>query len=88
MSTTVVELYTTAGPSNDEWLYKETGVLCLVKDSNKRSYFFRLYCPERRKLLWEHEIYNDIQYLATTSFLHTFEAEVSIALSRVIFLYC
>nr|BAN20675.1 wiskott-aldrich syndrome protein [Riptortus pedestris] len=79
MVTTVVELYTTGGPSSGEWQLRETGVLCFVKDSAKRSYFFRLYCPVRRKLLWEHEIYNNIDYLTPTPFLHTFEAENCIA---------
>lgn len=79
MATTVVELYTTGGPSGGEWHHKETGVLCFVKDSAKRSYFFRVYCPVKRKLLWEHEVYNNFEYLTPTPFLHSFEAENCIA---------
>ncbi|XP_014277662.1 actin nucleation-promoting factor WASL [Halyomorpha halys] len=79
LATTVIELYTTGGPKNGEWYHKETGILCLVKDSNKRSYFFRIFCPIRKRLLWEHEVYNNIQYITPTKFLHTFEAENCIA---------
>lgn len=79
LATTVIELYTTGGPRNAEWYLRETGVLCLVKDSNKKSYFFRVYCPIRKRLLWEHEVYNNIQYITPTKFLHTFEAENCIA---------
>ncbi|KAK9500929.1 hypothetical protein O3M35_002091 [Rhynocoris fuscipes] len=75
LATTVVELYATSGRDNDEWHRLETGVLCLVKDNSRRSYFFRLFCPIRRQLLWEHEVYNNLQYLALTPYLHSFEAE-------------
>lgn len=27
-------------------------------------------------MVWEHEIYNDMEYIASTEFLHTFEGEV------------
>lgn len=77
LSTTVVELYTTASRDSDKWYYKDMGVLCLVKDNAKRSYFFRLFCLLKRQMTWEHEIYNNMYYLAPTSFLHTFEAEVN-----------
>uniref|UniRef100_A0A069DUK1 Putative actin regulatory protein n=1 Tax=Panstrongylus megistus TaxID=65343 RepID=A0A069DUK1_9HEMI len=75
LATTVVELYATSGRDNDEWHRLETGVLCLVKDNSRRSYFFRLFCPLRKQLLWEHEVYNNLQYLALTPYLHSFEAE-------------
>ncbi|KAL1130692.1 hypothetical protein AAG570_011933 [Ranatra chinensis] len=75
LATTVIELYTTGGLYSGEWRLRDTGVLCLVKDNTRRSYFFRLFCPVRRTLLWEHEVYNNMQYLAPTTFLHTFEAE-------------
>lgn len=29
-------------------------------------------------MVWEHEIYNDLEYNASTDFLHTFEGEVNI----------
>ncbi|XP_075228899.1 actin nucleation-promoting factor WASL-like [Lycorma delicatula] len=75
LATTIVQLFVTMGPDHNEWVKKDTGVLCLVKDNPKRSYFFRLYCLSRNRLVWEHEIYNEIDYLAPRRFLHTFEAE-------------
>ncbi|CAB0007657.1 unnamed protein product [Nesidiocoris tenuis] len=75
LATTVVELYTTGSRDSDKWQYKDVGVLCLVKDNAKRSYFFRLFCLVKKQMTWEHEIYNNMDYLAPTSFLHTFEAE-------------
>lgn len=27
-------------------------------------------------MVWEHELYNDMEYYASTEFLHTFEGEV------------
>jgi len=79
LATTVVELYVASGKESSDWQKKEMGVICLVKDNNKRSYFFRLYCPLRRQLFWEHEIYNDLKYLYPAPFFHSFEAEDYIA---------
>lgn len=76
LATTVIQLYATDGPESTHWFKRDVGVLCLVRDANKRSYFFRLYCLVRNRMVWEHEIYNNMQYLAPRSFLHTFEAEV------------
>uniref|UniRef100_A0A0A9X600 Neural Wiskott-Aldrich syndrome protein n=3 Tax=Lygus hesperus TaxID=30085 RepID=A0A0A9X600_LYGHE len=75
LATTVVELYSTGSRDSDKWYYKDVGVLCLVKDNARRSYFFRLFCLIKKQMIWEHEIYNNMNYLAPTSFLHTFEAE-------------
>ncbi|XKL64236.1 hypothetical protein PGB90_004322 [Kerria lacca] len=75
LATTVVQLFATDGPESVHWVKKDIGILCLVRDPNRRSYFFRLFCLVRKKMVWEHEIYNDMQYLAPRSFLHTFEAE-------------
>lgn len=79
LATTVVQLYMTVGCENCEWIKRDAGVLCLVKDNMRRSYFFRLYCPARRQMVWEHEVYNNMEYLALRPFLHTFEADDCIA---------
>lgn len=70
----------TVGCEHCEWVKRDAGVLCLVKDNMRRSYFFRLYCTVRRQMLWEHEVYNNMEYLALRPFLHTFEADVSFIL--------
>lgn len=78
LASTVVQLFSTKGSNDVEWHKQETGVLCLVKDNPRKSYFFRLYCINQKMLLWEHEIYNRMDYLAPRPFLHTFEGEVSV----------
>lgn len=50
-------------------------MLCFVKDNARKNYFFRLFCLKRASLVWEHEIYNGMEYIASTDFLHTFEGE-------------
>ncbi|KOB73419.1 Wiskott-aldrich syndrome protein, partial [Operophtera brumata] len=76
LATAVVQLFTTEGPAHSEWKKRETGVLCLIKDNAKRSYFFRIFCLYRKHLIWEHEVYTQIEYKSPRTFLHTFEAEM------------
>ncbi|XP_045760765.1 neural Wiskott-Aldrich syndrome protein-like [Maniola jurtina] len=75
LATAVVQLFTTEGPGHSEWKKKDTGVLCLIKDNSKRSYFFRIYCLYRKSMIWEHEVYLQIEYKSPRPYLHTFEAE-------------
>ncbi|XP_041973647.1 neural Wiskott-Aldrich syndrome protein-like [Aricia agestis] len=75
LATAVVQLFTTEGPGHSEWKKKDTGVLCLIKDNARRSYFFRIYCLYRKSMIWEHEVYNQIEYKSPRPYLHTFEAE-------------
>ncbi|CAH2267810.1 jg5747 [Pararge aegeria aegeria] len=75
LATAVVQLFTTEGPGHSEWKKKDTGVLCLIKDNSKRSYFFRIYCLYRKAMIWEHEVYLQIEYKSPRPYLHTFEAE-------------
>ncbi|XP_047540366.1 neural Wiskott-Aldrich syndrome protein-like [Vanessa atalanta] len=75
LATAVVQLFTTEGPAHSEWKKKDTGVLCLIKDNSKRSYFFRIYCLYRKSMIWEHEVYLQIEYKSPRPYLHTFEAE-------------
>lgn len=76
MATSVVQLYITQGPHHSQWMKKDTGVLCFVKDNVRKNYFFRIYCFKRNQMIWEHEMYNDMDYMATMPYLHTFEGEV------------
>jgi hypothetical protein len=88
LATTVVQIFITTPPDHAEWSKLDAGVLCLVKDHLRRSYYFRLYCPERRTCVWEHEVYNSMQYNAPRSFLHTFEAQVCISHDLIIVCNC
>ncbi|CAH1724118.1 actin nucleation-promoting factor WASL-like [Aphis gossypii] len=71
----VVQFFSTDGPEGTEWRQKNFGILCFVRDPNRKSYYFRLYCPIRHQLLWEHEMYNGLLYQSPTKFFHCFEAE-------------
>ncbi|XP_046400040.1 neural Wiskott-Aldrich syndrome protein-like [Ischnura elegans] len=79
LATSVVQLYLSEAPDHRSWRKRECGVLCLVKDNQRRSYFFRLFCPLRRILIWEHEVYNNMDYKSPLPYLHTFEAEECMA---------
>ncbi|XP_046409601.1 neural Wiskott-Aldrich syndrome protein-like [Neodiprion fabricii] len=73
----VIQLYVTESPSHRDWIKRDTGVITLIKDNPRRSYFFRLYCLRRNAMLWEHEVYNSMDYKAPMSHFHTFEGEDS-----------
>lgn len=75
LAAAVVQLYLTEPPVHNEWIKRSTGIITLIRDNPKRSYFLRLYCLQRKAMLWEHEIYNSIDYKAPTPFFHTFEGE-------------
>ncbi|KAJ1525200.1 hypothetical protein ONE63_010032 [Megalurothrips usitatus] len=71
----VVQVFQTAAPDHGSWRKRDAGVLVLVKDNCRRSYFFRLYCLTRRQLVWEHEVYSNMEYNTPKPFFHMFEAE-------------
>ncbi|GFG33499.1 hypothetical protein Cfor_04970 [Coptotermes formosanus] len=71
----VVQLFVTDPPDHSTWRRSDAGVLCLVKDNQQRSYFFRLYCLTRCEMVWEHEVYNSMVYQCPKVWLHTFEGE-------------
>lgn len=71
----VIQLYLTEPPLHKEWIKKTTGIITLIRDNPRRSFFLRLYCLQRKAMLWEHEVYNAMDYKAPMSYFHTFEAE-------------
>lgn len=77
MSTAVVQLFTTNAPAHSIWIKRLTGVLCLVRDSSKRSYFMRIYCILKNELVWEEEMYDSILINKPREFLLTFEGRVN-----------
>ncbi|KAK6639970.1 hypothetical protein RUM43_008247 [Polyplax serrata] len=79
LASSVVQLFLTESPNHSHWKRKDAGIMCLVKDHTKRSYFFRLYCLTRKTLVWENELYNGLEYTAPRVWLHTFEAETCMA---------
>lgn len=75
LSTSVIQLFQTSPPDHSCWIIRDTGVLCVVKDNSRRAYFFRIYCPIRKQLLWQQEMYNNLEYYNPKPLLHTFEGE-------------
>lgn len=71
--TTIIQLYQTNPPDHSEWIYKDCGILCLIKDSKQRKYFFRLYCLVRKTVIWEYQLRKDMEYTCPRSFLSSFE---------------
>ena len=71
----VIQLYLTEPPLHKEWIKKTTGIITLIRDNPRRSFFLRLYCLQRKAMLWEHEVYNAMDYKAPLTYFHTFEAE-------------
>ncbi|XP_040261437.1 wiskott-Aldrich syndrome protein isoform X1 [Bufo bufo] len=73
LATTVVQLL--LSPSNDHWIKQSCGVVCLVKDNPRRSYFIRLYDVTEEKLVWEQEISQQLMYLTPRPYFHTFPSD-------------
>ncbi|XP_070704155.1 actin nucleation-promoting factor WASL isoform X1 [Pempheris klunzingeri] len=70
----VLEAKDTRGESPG-WSCFGCGTMCLIEDESICSYFLRLYCVKRAKLLWEQELYIPFKYTATRTFFHTFPAD-------------
>lgn len=71
----IIQLYLTEPPLHRDWIKKSTGIITLIRDNPRRSFFLRLYCLQKKAMLWEHEVYNSMDYKAPMSYFHTFEAE-------------
>jgi hypothetical protein len=74
--TTVAQLFQTEAPLHRRWVKFHTGALCFVKDSAMRSYYIRMYCLIKREMVWEQEIYDEIEFSRVKPFLVTFEGQV------------
>jgi Wiskott-Aldrich syndrome protein len=75
LATSVIQLLITSPPTHKEWQLFATGVMCFVKHNQKRSYFFRLYDFDEKKMIWEQEIYLDMNYQQLEPYFHMLEAE-------------
>lgn len=75
LSTAVVQLFLTEPQAHSHWVKRYTGALCFVKDSNKKSYFCRIYCLMRNELVWEQELYTTIQFHKPRPYLINFEGQ-------------
>ena len=58
-----------------KWNKRSCGVVCLVKDNPRRSYFIRVLDFDRKTVVFDQEIYNQFRYRSPRAYFHTFEAE-------------
>lgn len=82
MCTAVAQLFTTEPPAHSIWTKRNTGALCFVRDSSKRSYFIRIYCLLKNELVWEEEVYESIYINKSKEYLLDFEGRVSSSLGH------
>ncbi|XP_040889316.1 wiskott-Aldrich syndrome protein [Toxotes jaculatrix] len=75
IKTTVAQVLEAKEGESPGWCCLGCGVVCLIDDESVHSYFLRLYCVKRAKLLWEQELYIPFEYTATCSFFHTFPTD-------------
>lgn len=75
LGTTVVQLFLTEEPYHSSWIKKNCGVVCFVKDCDRRSYFIKLFDMDKCVWVWEQELYNQFVYKPSCTFFHVFEAD-------------
>ncbi|GFR15108.1 wiskott-Aldrich syndrome protein homolog [Trichonephila clavata] len=75
LGTTVVQLFLTEEPYHSSWIKKYCGVVCFVKDCDRRSYFIKLFDMDKCSWVWEQELYNQFVYKPSCTFFHVFEAD-------------
>ncbi|XP_014662305.1 PREDICTED: neural Wiskott-Aldrich syndrome protein-like [Priapulus caudatus] len=71
----VVQVYL-AEPNPQRWKRKTCGMVCFVKDGNKRSYFLRAYDLRQGALVWEQEVYTQFKYRSPRPYFHTFAGDM------------
>lgn len=79
MASAVVQVYFAEAPSYNRWVKRYCGVATLVRDSNKKSYYIRIYDLKNNVHLWEQELYKEFQYKSPKPFFHSFEADSCMA---------
>ena len=80
-STAVIKFYTSTHGTG-RWDFIVTGVACVSKDANRRTYFIQIFNVDQYKLEWEQEVYNELAFKKDKSDakIYTFEAENVMAL--------
>eukprot|EP00731_Ephydatia_muelleri_P012592 Em0006g1486a len=73
-ATAVVQMFH-ANPDPSQWTKFKTGVVCLVKDNIKRSYYIRLIDLVTRSMVYEQELYHQFAYKKDTPSFHSFPGD-------------
>lgn len=76
LASTVAEVYEYG--SANRWLKLGAGLLSLMKDYDRRSYFIRLFDMVTWQCLFEQELYNEFQYSQDRTFFHSFSGDNSV----------
>ncbi|CAO3639020.1 unnamed protein product [Cunninghamella echinulata] len=73
----VARLYVALPSNSSTWTYSQLwGATAFCKDKKKRnSFFICIIDLEKRKVIWEQEIYDGFEYIKENSFFHTFETD-------------
>ncbi|XP_028810986.1 neural Wiskott-Aldrich syndrome protein-like isoform X2 [Denticeps clupeoides] len=71
----VVQVFTADRSST--WVKKCCGVACLIKDNPQRSYFIRVFDIKEGKTLFEQELYNNFNVVASKTYFLTFPGDSS-----------
>lgn len=68
-----------AYPNPREWAYTGLqGALVFAKDNTRNAQYFRLVdLSGTRGVLWEHELYDGLEYNTDRPFFHSFPGDVS-----------
>ncbi len=79
LSTTVARLHLASPSQGQGWTVLVTGVVCFVKDFDRRSYYIVALDMDRGCQVWEQEIYSEMVYRHSQPCFHSFEAEREVA---------
>lgn len=68
-----------AYPDPNDWSFSGlTGAIAFVKDNSRDGVYFRMVDLQgTRGVIWEHELYDDMEYNQDRPFFHTFAGDVS-----------
>lgn len=61
LATAITQLWLSQKPAHKEFCKHSTGILCIVKDLAKNTYYFSLY-DLNGKLIWEQEFYEGLSF--------------------------
>lgn len=77
-SATLARIYY-AYPQPEKWSYAGLqGALVFTLDNSNNTYYFKMVDLDgTRGILWEHELYEDLEYNRERNFFHSFEGDVS-----------
>lgn len=67
-----------AYPQPDKWSYAGLqGALVFAKDNSNNAFFFKMVDLDgTRGVIWEHELYEDLEYNPDRAFFHSFAGDV------------